>query len=260
MSAIETIELLARSEHRVRILDLLCESGSLEKHVLGDQVDASRTTIGRNLDVLEEQGWIRRTNAHCEITRQGELVAEKFRTLTETVALGSKLDAFMRWVPDGALDLDLELLTDAEIILPEPGDPDAMVNRHVELIRETANDRVILPVTGLHAFEAVHRKIVEENATSELVVEPTIEETFRTNPSYVELYEEMVATGRFDIRVYDGDIPYYLGVLDDTVQIGVSEDGEPRAILETESEAVADWAAGVYAEYKDESKPLQVVQ
>jgi predicted transcriptional regulator len=259
MGAVNIIELLARSEHRVRILDLLCEHGSLEKHALGEQLDASRTTIGRNLDALEEQGWIRRTNSHCSITRQGELVAAAFADLVSEVELTDKLQSFMQWVPDGTLDLGLEHLTDAEIILPEPGDPYAMVNRHVELIRETADDRVILPVTGLHAFEALHQKIVEENATSELIVEPTIEETFRTNPSYVELYGEMVATGRFDIRVYDGDIPYYLGVLDDTVQIGVSEDGEPRAMLETENEAVGDWAAGVHAEYKRESEPLQVV-
>ncbi len=56
MGGIEDIELLARSKHRVRILDLLCEHGSLEKHVLGDRLDASRTTVGRNLNALEEQG------------------------------------------------------------------------------------------------------------------------------------------------------------------------------------------------------------
>lgn len=258
--AIEKIEFLARSPHRVRILDLLCEHQHLRNHELRDRLNVSRTTVGRNLTALENQGWIRRTNGNCSITRQGELVAETFSDLVETVELADELGSFLQWVPDGTLDLDLRLLADAKVLLSKPGDPWAMVNRHVELVRETMNARMILPVTGLHAVEVGHRKIVDDSARAEFVVEPKIAETFRSNPDFVPLIEEMADTGRFEVRVYDGEIPYYLGVLDETVQIGVDEAGEPRAILETENEAVAEWAAGVYGEYKRESEPFQVIQ
>ncbi len=257
--AVEQIEFLARSEHRVRILDLLCEHGRLTNHELRDHFSASRTTVGRNLAALEEKGWIRRTNGECEIARHGELVTEKFSDLMETVRLVDRLEPFVKWVPDGALDLDLRLLADAEILLPKPGDSWAMVNRHVSIISETSHDRVIIPVTGLHAMEALHRKIVHGDARVEAVAEPNIAEVFQSNPDYSSLFEEMVDTGRFEVRVYDGDIPYYLGLLDETVQIGVDEDGEPRAMVETENEAVADWAASIFEEYKRHSEPLQVV-
>jgi predicted transcriptional regulator len=141
MGTIENIELLARSAHRVRILDLLCEHGSLEKHALGSELDASRTTVGRNLSALEEQGWIRRTNAHCEITRQGELVAEAFGDLVETVEMTGTLNSFLQWIPDGSLDLDLRLLRDADIVLAKPGDPRSMINRHVQTIKEMEQGR-----------------------------------------------------------------------------------------------------------------------
>jgi hypothetical protein len=66
----------------------------------------------------------------------------------------------------------------------------------------------------------------------------------------------MVDTGRFEVHVHDGDIPYYLGILDDTVQMGVNEDGEPRGLLETDSEEVREWAENRYESYKQEAEPL----
>jgi predicted transcriptional regulator len=258
--AVEKIEFLARSAHRIRILDLLREHGKLPNHELRDHFNASRTTVGRNLAALEDQGWIRRTNSTCEITRHGELVAEAFGDLVDTVEVTNSLESFMQWVPEGSLDLDLQHLADADIVLAKPGDPWAMVNRHVAAISETSDDQAMLPVTGLHAMEAIHRKIVSGDARTELVAEPSIVKTFQSNPDYAPLVEEMVDTGRFEIWLYNGDIPYYLGVLDSTVQIGVDEDGEPRAMVETDTEAVADWAVEVYESYKRDSEPVRLVQ
>ncbi|WP_256686849.1 helix-turn-helix transcriptional regulator [Halococcus qingdaonensis] len=250
MSAIDTIELLARSEHRVRILDLLCENGTLEKHVLGDRIDASRTTIGRNLDALEEQGWISRTNGTCTITRQGKLVAEAFADLVSEVELTDKLRSFMRWVPDDTLDLDLSLLAESKITLAQPGDPYAMINKQVQLIKETEWYRVVLPFTGLHATEAANEQIVGNGAEGELVVEPDIADLYCSAQEYAELLREMVATERLELFAYDGTLPYSLGVFDDTVQIVVAEDDEPRALLETTNETVREWALERYRSYK----------
>ena len=40
----------------------------------------------------------------------------------------SKMSAFLRWIPESEFDLDLAQLADADIVLPEPGDPLAMVS------------------------------------------------------------------------------------------------------------------------------------
>ncbi len=254
MGAIDSIELLVRSAHRVRILDLLCEYGSLEKHTLGSELDASRTTVGRNLTALEEQGWIRRTNGDCAITRQGELVAAEFRDLVETVEVTDKLDSFMRWVPDGSLDLDLRLLADAEIVLAKPGDPWSMINRHVQTIKGMEQGRGILPFTGLHATEASNQQVVQNGARGELVVEPEIADLFRSAPEYTELWTEMVDTGRFELFTYNGTFPYALCIFDDTVQIVVAEGDEPRALLESTNDEVKEWAIETYQDYKQQTK------
>jgi predicted transcriptional regulator len=255
--AVGEIGFLAKSEHRVRLLTLLSEHERLSDRELRRRTDASRTTVGRNLAALETRGWIRRTNSECVITRQGRLVADAFDGLVDTVTATDGLHSFMQWVPEGALDIDLRLLADAEVLLAKPGDPWAMVNKHVSTIRETSDDRIMLPVTGLHAFQALHRKIVNGDGRAEVVLEPDVAATFVSNPAYAPLFAELRDTDRFEARVYDGEMPYYLGVLDGTVQIGVDEDGEPRALLETDGEAVVNWAADIYERYRRHSEPLR---
>jgi predicted transcriptional regulator len=250
MSAIETIELLARSEHRVRILDLLCEHGSLEKHALGDRVDASRTTIGRNLGALEEQGWIRRTNGECAITRQGELVAESLGDLVTTMEVTGKLRPFLEWIPDGTLGLDLTTLADAEITLPGDHDPRAMLNRHTRLLGEMDHARGVLPFTSLHSAETVHERVVENGARAEVVVGPAVAKLYRSAAEYVELIEELLATDRFEVFVHDGPLPYGLVVIDGMVQVVAAEDDEPRALLETDADAAREWADETYRRYR----------
>jgi hypothetical protein len=69
----------------------------------------------------------------------------------------------------------------------------------------------------------------------------------------------MLATDRFDLSVYDGEVPYYLGVLDETVQIGVEdENGMPRALLETDVEGLGEWASDTYAQYRERSTPFSM--
>jgi hypothetical protein len=89
-----------------------------------------------------------------------------------------------------------------------------------------------------------------------VVVVPEVAEMFQSNPDYVELFEGMVDTGRFEVYVCGSGIPYYLGIFDRTVQIGVNENGEPRGLLETDSEEVREWAERKYDSCKQEAEVL----
>ena len=89
-----------------------------------------------------------------------------------------------------------------------------------------------------------------------MVVVPEVAEMFQSNPDYVELFNGMVDTGRFEVHVHGGGMLYYIGILDDTVQMGVDEDGEPRGLLETDSEEVREWAENKYDSYKQEAEVL----
>lgn len=252
----EDIEFLARSETRTRLVKMLYRDGELGRDELRDRLDASRTTVQRNLDALEDRGWVRNGNRTYSLATCGELIAEDFLDLVETASIADRLQPVLRHVDRSELDLDYSSLTEADVLTAEPGDPWSMVNRHVERLKEANDVRALLPVTGLHAMEVGHDRVVNHGATSVHVASPAIVDTFENEPAYREYYEELAETDRYRLLRYSGDIPYFLGIIDDVVQIGVDEAGEPRALLETTDETVREWAERTFARYRDGAEPL----
>ncbi|PSP62934.1 hypothetical protein BRC77_08670 [Halobacteriales archaeon QH_8_64_26] len=101
--------------------------------------------------------------------------------------------------------------------------------------------------------------MVEEGAIHEYVVGSGVVETLRTDPDYTEPCEAMLGTDRFELSVCDGEVPYYLGLLDETIRIGVEdEEGMPRALVETDAGGVGEWANETYDEYRDRSMPFSM--
>jgi predicted transcriptional regulator len=186
--AVEDVEFLSGSRTRVEIIELLNEQEQLAKRELREHINASRTTVQRNLETLAERGWVRNTNRTYSLTLTGETVADKFIELVETVQLERRLQPFLTWVDRSDLNLDIELLADAELLVAEPGDPWSMINRQVQLIRETDNGGIgFLPFTGLHACEVTHNQILNHDASYELVVIPKIADTHFSDPAYGNL-------------------------------------------------------------------------
>lgn len=253
---IELTGLLSRSPTRVRILEALNQNGRLKKENLKATIDASRTTITRNLDVLEDHGWIRTGHQEHAITPAGRAIVEDFQDLVETMDVSVRLEEFFRWVPATEFDLDLQHLAEADIMVGEPGDPYAMVNRHVSKLETMEECRSLLPFTGLHAAEAATGQIENEDARVTVIVEPDVADTFESNPQYAELIDDVVADGRMDVLVYDDTIPYNLNIIDETVQILVAEGDEPRALLESDAEAVYDWAVHTFENYRAPATPV----
>lgn len=255
--AAEAVGRLTRSRNRMQLLAELRDGEPRHRDALREASDVSRTTLTRNLESLEEQGWIRSDGRTYRITPCGELVAEAVLDLLQTTNVAMTLQDALRWIPVDDLDLDLWHLRDAEVLVPEPGDPYAMVNRHVRTIREMEAARGVLRVTGLHANEAAREAVVDRGGAAELVVTADVAETLTTKPEYASLVEEMRATGRFDVYVVDEEPPFTLAIIDGTVQLLADEGGEPRALVESGSPAVRDWAEDVYADWKLRAEPLE---
>ena len=175
-----------------------------------------------------------------------------------TVEVASRLEPLLRWLPK-EFDIDLRQLADAELILAEESNPYAPVNRHVEALKRAEDVRLFIGVTGQHAWEIAHRQVVDEGATHEYVVGSGVVETLRSDPNYTEPCEAMLGTGRFELSVYDGEVPYYLGLLDETIQIGVEDEkGMSRALVETGVGGVGEWANDTYDKYRDRSTPFSM--
>lgn len=254
---VEAIEFVARSTNRVQILETLQELDGATRADLRSQLSASRTTVTRNLEALQERGWLRTADQTYALAPGVDAIVDGFLDLEATVATVEDLQPFLEWTTRDAFDVDLAHLRDASITVAEPGNPWAMVNAHVNRIRESTDDRCAIPLTGLHAYEAVHEKVVSGDASTELVVSESVAETMTTDPDFVPLTVDLLEADDFEAYRTDDDVPFYVGILDDVVQVGVDEAGEPRALLETTNPAVRDWARGRLDDLRASAEPIR---
>ena len=239
---VEEIEFIARSTNRVRILETLSERQGATRGELRDELAASRTTVARNLDALGERGWVRQIDREYALTPGTDAVVDRFLDLESTVATVDRLRPFLEHVDRDAFDVDLSRLEDATVVAATPGDPLAMVNAHVSAIKRSTDVALAVPFLGLHATEAARDAVVDGGARVELVAAPDAVDTFEESPDYRQYVDDLQDAENFELHRATADVPFYVGVLDDAVQVGVDEAGEPRALLETTDPGVRDWA------------------
>lgn len=247
---IETLD--ARSDVLEELL-----TDPMTKRTLEERLDVSRSTIDRAIRDLQSVELVEYTDGVYRITTFGELLVQEHQTFRRRARLLDEFRPFLRHVPPSTLDFDLSHLTDADLYTSESGDPYAMINRHVRALEHMDVERVLLPLTGLHAHETAHDAIVNGEARGEAIVTPHVIDTWQSNPQYATLTEELLATGRFDIAIYEGDIPCLICVFDEeTVQLGAVKDGEPRALIETDADEILAWAERTLDEYRQQATEL----
>lgn len=254
--AIQEVEFLVRSEARVRILVELAD-GDRTRDELRETIDVDRTTIQRNLGALRANGWVYEDNRSYSLEPHREPAVRELLSLLDSVQLTGQLEQFLKWIDLSRLEFDLDRLRDAEVWTAKSGDPWAMVNKHVGGLREMDEGRLLLPVTGLGPKQALHERVVEHDARAELIVSRDVLETYRSHPEYADYFRELRESDRVRYWVHDGEIPFYLGILDETVQIGVSENEEPRALLESTDSVVREWAERFLDDYRERATEIQ---
>ena len=228
-----------------------------DKSTLVDELDIPRSTLDRAVRELESVRVVTYSDGEYVVTGLGERLTRDFFRFVDRAELALELEPFLRWAPSEEFELDIRWLADAELLGPTDADPYAMINRHMQRLKEMDYVRGMLPVTGLHAHEAAHESIVENGAEGKLIVEPDVAEVLTSKAPFADLTEEMLATDRFELFVCDDSIPYFVGVFDDDiVQIGVDENGEPRAMIEADHPEVRTWAVETLNEYERRAERL----
>ncbi|WP_126663685.1 helix-turn-helix transcriptional regulator [Haloterrigena salifodinae] len=256
---VDVVNFLTQSPIRVAILQRLRETDRLTKAELREEADASRVTVQRNLNALEERELIRCRVREYEIRPLGEVVAEELESTTETMAFVERIRPFCRWFPDDELEFDVCALADATVVVSDSTDPYAPVNRHIEAMERADRFRCLLPAIGLPALTVARERVVEHDQSQEVVHSATLESTLRSEPEYRELVAEIRAHEACTMRVADRKLTYYLGLFDDVVQIGVEDDdGIPRALVETDASEIRAWAEETYECHLEQSEPLSL--
>lgn len=251
------VDYLARSATRVKLLKALYERGPLEKSELKDCVDATRTTVQRNLDALAAEGWIRDDNCTYWITRSGMLLTEQFLALLDTLSVTEDFEPFLKWLPPNSFDLDLDALATADLTVADKSDPYAPVNRHVEFMRSAEEFQCILPAVGLQPMLVARDCIIERGHVHEIVLSEDVAETLASDRSYREPVADLVESDRCELVVSRRSVPFYLGLAGDTVQIGVGDDDEvPQSLVESTDPNVREWGEETYTEHRTDAEPF----
>lgn len=250
-----THEFVRTVHQRAELLDALSHEPK-DKRELVAELSVSRSTVDRGTRELESMGLVEYVDGRFQPTVPGRNVVTEYTQFEETMDTVRRLLPFLRNLPESESEIDLDMLADARLVVPEPGNPHAMENRHIEAVRNATAQKLFLPVTGLHATEVSEEMVVQQETTCELVVDRNVATTFRTVKPYRDAIESMTATGRYEVYEYDGELPFFAGVFDETVQIGVTRDDVPQALVEMKSDAAREWFERRYQQYKANATPL----
>lgn len=228
-----------------------------EKRELVDDLGVSRSTVDRGLRDLECQHLVTRSTDGYVLTAKGAVLHDQFADFLSTSELTTHLDPVLAWIDPRDTDLPLHALLDATLTVATDCDPYAPVNRHVQGLQQASDVKALLPVVGLNAMQASRDQLLSADAHHDIVVGPGVAETIHTESVYTQALEEMRDTGRLSLSVSEEPIPYYVGVLDECMQLGVEDDdGVPQALVETEEPAAVEWATDVFTEFKRRARQL----
>lgn len=251
-SPLDTIEYLARSDHRVEVLDAICTTPRTREDIR-DLTDASRVTAGRIIADLEERDWITRNGKEYEATASGRFVAREFTRLMRNLATYADLPPVMEWFSEGQPSFDLCLLDDATVTTADEGDLIAPIHRALELIEGTDQLVVVGNGASREFIEAI-RDAVEAGQTHTMLGPPALIEALRANPDQRADMRAILESGRATLLQYEGDVNLPV------IQIGDGSvalcSGDHRAMIETTDVEIYDWATSYFESLRAEATPV----
>lgn len=247
---LDTIEYLARSDHRVEVLDAI-RTAPRTREAVRELTDASRVTVGRIFTDLEERGWIERDGRRYRITAAGRYVSAEFARLVENLETFETLPPVVEWLPPGEPAFDLARLDSARVVTAEEGDLIAPIHRSLALIERADRLRAVANGASREFIEAMG-DAVERGATQTIVTSTEAVDAFRSNAGFRDAVRSMLETGRFSLHALEGDLPV-VQIADDTVAFC---SGDHRAMVETGDGEVRDWAEGYLDSLLADATPI----
>ncbi|WP_330631398.1 helix-turn-helix transcriptional regulator [Halocatena halophila] len=250
------IERLSNSVQRIRVLAALIDTHA-DLRELMDGLTIPRTTLQRNLSLLEEHNWIKRDSSGYTTTTRGRLLVDAFIEMLEKFQRIDALSPFLAEV-DHSRAIDISQLNDIRVTVPEPNQPHAPMSRLFDSFNRAKHIRGCLPFVSWLLIE--YSPTVDEiSAVShEYVVSRTALETLDTQ--YTTGCADIGETNGVDINVYvfEDDLPYGLFISEDGLILAAyNEIGRIQALVESEHETAIEWGRQTYETYRQQSQQLR---
>ena len=260
-TALDDVEFLARSPHRVDVLESLA-AGPVTRPDLLEETGISQPTLGRVLKSLEERGWVERRGRAYALTALGELLIEAFDDLLDTVETIQALDDVVPLLPTDELEFDLRRLGSAAVFTPRSGDVLRHVRRVQTVFAEADRLRLVVDTIAPDSLEHLHHRLVtsaDEDALVESILTTAALEMAFSSPELVAWIRDLLRSDQAPIYRYDGTIPLPLALADGTaILVTTDEHGLPAAVIESTDEVVRDWVEAELDAYRAAATALTV--
>lgn len=247
-AALEDIEFLARSPHRIDVLGALAEAPRT-RHELKERAEVSRVTISRLLDDLDTRGWIVHDNGQYEATASGRVVFREFARLRANLTVGNRLDDALQWLPVEEFDFDLARLRDAEVLPASSWENQTAAIRHAaECVQDASYIRGTAIGFSHEVVDAIHEMVVEDNGDFEAVIDRTAFQMIQNDEGLRRRFTDILRSESGTLYRYTGPEPLHMVMtFDDLVVIcGHVDDGPPPGTLETADTEVHAWAESYF--------------
>lgn len=250
---------LAGSENRVEVLMLLRDDGPFEQRGIVDAVDASKRTVKRSLDSLEDHGWVSASDRRKEyrITALGELVLDAYTDVVDRLSVADRLGPFLERVPADALDIDPLALVDAEVVTRGDNQPYAPMDRVLEVRRDASHIREVVDIIQADSVGQLRERVESGDLEADVVLEAGVLDAVAENDGYADQFEAALAADDVTFHVFDGSLSFVFGVMDDVVVLGVTDNqGLPEAVIISDDPTVRQWATARFESYRDRGRRL----
>lgn len=257
-AALDNIEFLVSSDHRVGVLEALAER-PCDRDDLRGTTGASSPTMGRILSAFEDRQWVEREGHTYQLTGLGEFVAGRLEEFLTAMAAEQRLRDISPWLPYELDGFSVDLLTDAVVSYPGPGYPYEPLDRHVQLLEGAETIRgfgmVMLKAGILEGFF----ESVFDGLRVEIIYPPRVFETMLDwDP---ETVRDAVELDNHTVYLHD-DLPNSewcgLCLSDERLSICCYEPdtGMLRSIVDTDAPQAYTWGEAVVDQYRAEARPL----
>lgn len=255
--ALDDIDYLTRSEHRVRLLRQIA-ARPRSREELESAVGVSTVSLVRNLRGLEDRQWIASSGRQYRITPWGRMIVNDFDALIETAKTTRKLS---RAIEDTSFDRsapEMRWFRDSTVTLAETADALQPVRRWEEVTDdESVGDlRIALGSVIPRTIRKAYNEGRNQNRDCELVFDQNVMGFISENAGLRSWLLDVLDAGH-DIYRYDGGLEYNLAIADSIVLLGFDhEEGGPKAVIESTNERVLGWVEETFERYRCEAVPI----
>lgn len=264
--ALDPLDYLTSSEHRVRVLESLTETipppgrdtPGLEPRELRAITGASDATVNRILNEFEERGWAKRDlEGGYTATPLGRSIAHGFAPLLDSVKAIQHLGEAVALLPLDELSIGLEHFRDATVREPQGSGPRDWFRFLSELIAESATQYMLyylLPPERL--VDEFYAQITAGNIDDHYMIMSESVMEYRREHNPEQVLAELEAGS--EMYRYDGHISCNIYIFDETVVFENSQVPELRdsTAIVSRDDVVREWVHKVLERYREASHEI----